>query len=936
MMPRLEKLVLTICLALSVPFSSGNTNDYLHHNHGWGPWSEWSGCNAQCGTGVMTRDRTCIRENHACHGPRVQFKVCNTQACQPGQSSLREELCSSHDGEDIGHGRYRWAPYMMYDGRCELTCHARGHGFYNTFNDPITNGTICKKDGSAICVQGVCKRFGCDGIAGSHTTKDRCGVCGGDGTTCDIMIGVKDDPRLSYGYSFVQTVPIGSTYINITQLARSRNYIALKVKDGPYFMNGNRRLSRQGPIKGAGTTFHYHRRYTRKCPGECVLSDGPTTQDIDIMVLAFGQNGGIMYRYAQPIIRTDPIPTLNSYALEDISPTFTDLFDQSEESENDGVVKVTSKADFNASESGTNETDVKIDGAVIVQDTFLGPEPEIAPTVKSVNSEQEGTETDSIVSGSNDETRTPGYTQSFDFMDKMKERQNNGHQNNGQQNNGQDNGQQNNGQQNNGQDYGHQNNGQQNNGQDYGQQNNEQDYGQQNNGYTSGDGEFVNTPLADTVGTNENVIVINPEESVYVSGSGDAISGRYQWRIVGYTECSRTCGTGYKRPDLRCSAFGSPVRRSKCRNIPLPNRDAVPCNVNSCPSDSPARWESSDWSACSVTCGSGSKRRHVRCVKYMDQNNAFEVRQENCAYAPKPDAVQSCRQEECYQWNAGQWSRCSTTCGLGTRTRPVTCMTTSGRAVVESACHNNPRPVASTSCSESECYNNVPAGDSSDTNWYYTQWRSECPVDCGTGTQTRKIACLRRDGYATSEQSCSVSMKPSVSKSCTKRGQCGAYWFTGPWNECNVTCGTGSQTRSVVCVRKDTNGMASVISDYYCDLQDKPETTTSCQLTRCMPEWFVSEWGQCSVTCGNGVRSREVRCLDGNYRPVGGCDPTVQPETTEPCNMDVCNVYVPPPQEHQECKDKYTHCIMVLKTTLCRYGYYKDLCCKSCLEAGFV
>ncbi|XP_021354472.1 papilin-like [Mizuhopecten yessoensis] len=105
----------------------------------------------------MTRDRACIRENHACHGSRLQFKVCNTQACQAGQTTLREQLCSTHDGEDIGHGRYRWAPYMIFDGRCELTCHARGQGFYTTFKDPITNGTVCKKDGSSVCVQGVCK-----------------------------------------------------------------------------------------------------------------------------------------------------------------------------------------------------------------------------------------------------------------------------------------------------------------------------------------------------------------------------------------------------------------------------------------------------------------------------------------------------------------------------------------------------------------------------------------------------------------------------------------------------------------------------------------------------------------------------------------------------------------------------------------------------------
>lgn len=69
------------------------------------------------------------------------------------------------------------------------------------------------------------QNVGCDGIAGSRTKRDVCGECGGDGSTCKIMAGVKDESELDYGYSFVHTLPAGSTYINVTQLARSRNYL---------------------------------------------------------------------------------------------------------------------------------------------------------------------------------------------------------------------------------------------------------------------------------------------------------------------------------------------------------------------------------------------------------------------------------------------------------------------------------------------------------------------------------------------------------------------------------------------------------------------------------------------------------------------------------------------------------------------------------------
>lgn len=226
-----------------------------------------------------------------------------------------------------------------------------------------------------------------------------------------------------------------------------------------------------------------------------------------------------MYRYAQSFIQPNSVPTLSSYALEDISPTFTDLVIDTSADDNGTAITVTSKSDLNISEPNSNDTNIKVDGAIIVQDAFLGPETETAPTVVSEISE-EGKDTDSNFEAhtsavSNGGRKMPGYTQSFDFMDKMKER----HQNNGQH------------------DHGQQYTVPQNNG---GQDN----YGQQNNEYQSGDGEFVNAPLADTVATSDNVMVVNPEEPVYVSGSSDTQPRLYQWKTVGYSKCSQSCGTG--------------------------------------------------------------------------------------------------------------------------------------------------------------------------------------------------------------------------------------------------------------------------------------------------------------------------------------------------------------------------------------------------------
>ena len=61
---------------------------------------------------------------------------------------------------------------------------------------------------------------------------------------------------------------------------------ALRISEGRYFINGNRRLSRDGKYTAAGSVFRYHSRYSTKCPGECILSEGPTTEPVDIMVVS--------------------------------------------------------------------------------------------------------------------------------------------------------------------------------------------------------------------------------------------------------------------------------------------------------------------------------------------------------------------------------------------------------------------------------------------------------------------------------------------------------------------------------------------------------------------------------------------------------------------------------------------------------------------------
>ena len=69
------------------------------------------------------------------------------------------------------------------------------------------------------------QHVGCDGIVGSTQQKDHCGVCGGDNDSCRIIAGIYTRTHHRYGYQQITQIPKGACHVNVTELARSRNYL---------------------------------------------------------------------------------------------------------------------------------------------------------------------------------------------------------------------------------------------------------------------------------------------------------------------------------------------------------------------------------------------------------------------------------------------------------------------------------------------------------------------------------------------------------------------------------------------------------------------------------------------------------------------------------------------------------------------------------------
>lgn len=188
-------------------------------------------------------------------------------------------------------------------------------------------------------------------------------------------------------------------------------------------------------------------------------------------------------------------------------------------------------------------------------------------------------------------------------------------------------------------------------------------------------------------------------------------------KFTDWDTCSAKCGGGLT-VRTRCCSGGK-----QCKGKTY---ETKVCNEQPCKVD--GGWsEFTQWSKCSVSCGSGSQKRSRSCTNPKPSKGGKLCQ-------GKPVQIQVCRKPACPVnggWSAySQWSRCTVTCGNGFRSRSRSC--------------TNPPPSNGGHYCVGIGHQSAPCRNAPckvDGKWGQWSGYSACSSTCGPGVQTRTRSC---------------------------------------------------------------------------------------------------------------------------------------------------------------------------------------------------
>ncbi|GMT24056.1 hypothetical protein PFISCL1PPCAC_15353, partial [Pristionchus fissidentatus] len=875
----------------------------------WGEWGSYERCSRTCGGGIQKSVRDCNSPSPQnggkyCVGMRERYRSCATEECPWDTPPFRDVQCAEYNSKDTHiYGLtppVHWVPkYEVADNeRCKLYCRVNGSAAFHLMKEKVIDGTPCNEHGDDLCVDGTCLPTGCDRILHSSTRRDDCGVCGGNGSSCEMVKG-RFNERGTFGYNQVMKIPAGSANIVITQHAyvdgktEDDNYLALRSSDGTFLMNGNFQVSMyRMQITLQDTIIEYSGSDN---PVERINATGPIRSDVYVQVLSVGNLFAPDIRYEYMVSKSSSLrlshqSRSSSHRWRADEGRYTECdrpcqgrqsqvficVDSEDRRSHDNncpsnqptphtrMCNVDCELKWHSEQSsvcsascghGTIQLRVfcaRIDRSTgrptPVQPQHTNLCPGVAPSSsRPCYSDCSGrrwvysewTECSASCGENGAQRRTARC------LDDSNRPVDDSHC------------------------------ARENRDETERQCNRfpcpKWNYGMWSECSRSCDGG-VRMRHSQCVDAAEREIAPHHCSSRRFDRENCNTHICTGWRFSSWGDCSVSCGRGVHTRSATCTdSRGTTLVDASCEI-----RERIvqkPCEKAACP-----QWKTTEWSECSESCSDGWQTRRVTCSSH----NGTTLKESECHRGSRPSSHQECNKGHCPFWRVGTFSPCSVSCGEGLRSRLVECILRD-QTVDHSFCPERSPPTEE-KCKVIAC-----------AHWNASDW-SICSVSCGIGSQERRVQCSR-NGVTVHESDCDKSIRPRSIKRCDR--ECvipslpidsppppSVYWATAPWSECTATCGEGIQRRQVICRE---NSLA--VSPSRCSHLDKVESEQKCMNRPC-GEWKVGEWMQCPVSCGTAEETRSVSCVSTTNSSTiladTTCDIEKRPESNRPCSISPC------------------------------------------------
>lgn len=332
----------------------------------------------------------------------------------------------------------------------------------------------------------------------------------------------------------------------------------------------------------------------------------------------------------------------------------------------------------------------------------------------------------------------------------------------------------------------------------------------------------------------------------------------HKWVASDYGPCKPSvtarCGPGLQQRTVICIEKSYkhsqiPVAESNCNDV-KPNMTKV-CHIECRQSCLASEW--STWSKCKpISCIEDKihrKKRH-QYTGYRSRTLQIVSTSHGTGGGCIPVIeTQPCDPGPCYSWNLTSSGICyldrsERMCGQGTKHNQLSCVDVNGVPKDESLCDSYSRPSDKESC-------RIPCpSDCVLSEW--STW-TKCPDECDKKAQTinrvRRRRILAFPGA--SGPPCPSTSSLTESSPCPSRLECRTFsWVALDWDPCvlapGVTCGTGTQTRKILCKSEGRE-----VEDSWCVRHIRPDDIQPCQLP-CPRDCVVtdySHWTPCSATC---------------------------------------------------------------------------------------